>query len=335
VTQLKGLMDNVFASIASGVITTDTDNRITLANRAAETILGFQEKKIDGQALEDTLPSLAHALSKYIDTVWQTDVSLTGLDFNSDLPGRGPVALRFSISPLKDAARITQGMAIVLDDLTDTKRLEAAQRLFERMVSPAVIEQLDPNQLQLVGQRAQITTLFADIRGFTSFSESVSPERLVAVLNCYLAAAAEAILEQEGTIDKFLGDAVMAWFNAPIPQPDHTLRAVRSALDLQKSICSLQDELPDEHFLAFGVGIHFGEAVLGLIGTEKRLEYTAIGDSVNTARRIQERAAAGQILISAEAYQRVSGQVIALPVADVLAKGKSQPLQVYEVIGLK
>jgi class 3 adenylate cyclase len=224
---------------------------------------------------------------------------------------------------------------MVLEDLTEQRRLEAQRRLFERMVSPAVIEQLDPDELQLGGKRLEITALFADIRGFTSFSEKIDPETLVTVLNRYLAAAAEAILAEQGTIDKFLGDAVMAWFNAPIPQPDHTLRAVRAALGLRAAIQRLQSQMLPEFRLSFGVGIHFGEAVLGLVGTEKRLEYTAIGDSVNTAKRIQENSAGGQILLSAAAYTLIHDQIEVRPVAPVHAKGKSQPLEVYEVIGMK
>ena len=126
----------------------------------------------------------------------------------------------------------------MLDDLTERKKLEAQRRLLERMVSPAVIDQIDPDSLQIGGQQRDITILFADIRGFTSYSETQTPEELVAVLNRYLAAGAEAVLAQEGTVDKFLGDAVMAWFNAPLPQPDHTLRAVRAALDLKAAIAS-------------------------------------------------------------------------------------------------
>ncbi len=237
--------------------------------------------------------------------------------------------------PLKDASHTTQGVAIVLDDLTEKKRLEAQRRLFERMVSPAVIRQLNPDQLQLGGTRSQITALFADIRGFTHFSEQVTPEELVSILNRYLAAAADAILAQEGTIDKFLGDAVMAWFNAPIPQPDHTLRAVHAALDLRSRIERLSQELQPEQRLSFGVGIHFGDAVLGLVGTEKRLEYTAIGDSVNTAKRIQENSKGGQILISEFAYRLVADQIDARPVESIIAKGKREPVVVLEVLGLR
>lgn len=243
--------------------------------------------------------------------------------------------MSLNLSPLKDASQKTQGIAIVIDDLTEKKHLEAQKRLFERMVSPAVIEQLDPDKLQLGGKRAEITVLFADIRGYTSLSERLSPEQLVTVLNRYLSTAADAVLAHEGTIDKFLGDAIMAWFNAPLPQPDHTLRAVRAALDMQNTINSLQSELPPEYHLLFGTGIHFGEAILGLVGNEKRLDYTAIGDSVNTAKRLQENASAGQILISAEAFSLVSEKVIVKHVSPIVAKGKRQPLQVYEVVGLK
>jgi adenylate cyclase len=157
----------------------------------------------------------------------------------------------------------------------------------------------------------------------------------VAVLNLYLAAGAEAVLAQEGTVDKFLGDAVMAWFNAPLPQSDHTLRAVRAALSLRAAVEKLHAELPPEAQLSFGVGIHYGEAVLGWIGTKMHLEYTAIGDSVNTAKRIQENAAMNQILISKEAYERVRQDVYAKPCVPLQVKGKSRPVEVFEVMGLK
>lgn len=334
VTGLKNLMDNIFASIASGVITADIQNQITLTNRAAENILGYPSNDIIGHHLDETLASVSKELEPHLTEVRETDKAITDLEISHISPTRGSVDWRFNLSPLKDAGQKTQGVAIVLDDLTERKKLEAQRRLFERMVSPAVIEQLDPNSLQLGGKRTDITTLFADIRGFTSFSENLEPVQLVKILNRYLAAMADAVLAQEGTVDKFMGDAIMAWYNAPIPQPDHTLRAIKTALIIRDSVENLYKELPPEAHLAFGVGIHFGEAVLGLIGTEKRLEYTAISDSVNTAKRIQENSAKNQILISKTAYDRVKDEVKVKFHAELTVKGKSHPLEVYEVLGL-
>ncbi len=335
VTALKNLMDNVFASIASGVITADIQDTITLANRAAENILGSPTEKIIGHRLNEALASVANELEPHLKEVRKTDKPIVDLEISHKSEKRGNVDWRLNLSPLKDASQKTQGVAIVLDDLTERKRLEAQRRLFERMVSPAVIDQLDPNSLQLGGKRVEITTLFADIRGFTTYSEKLAPEKLVTILNLYLAAMAEAVLAQEGTIDKFMGDAIMAWFNAPVPQKDHTLRAVKTALAIRESVEKLYKELPKDAHLAFGVGIHVGEAVLGLIGTEKRLEYTAISDSVNTAKRIQENSANNQILISKEAYELVKNHVEVKPYANMNVKGKTQPIEVYEVLGLK
>jgi adenylate cyclase len=329
------MMDNIFASITSGVITTNIQDQITLTNRAAERILGSASSDIVGHSLAETLASVSMELQPHLTEVRQTDKAIADLEISHHFPTRGIVDWRFNLSPLKDAGQKTQGIAIVLDDLTERKKLEAQRRLFERMVSPAVIDQLDPNSLQLGGKRTNITALFADIRGFTTFSEKQEAEQLVKILNLYLAAMADAVLAQEGTIDKFMGDAIMAWFNAPIPQPDHTLRAVKTALTIRDSVERLYKELPPEFHLAFGAGIHCGDAVLGLIGTEKRLEYTAISDSVNTAKRIQENSAKNQILISRVAYDHVKKEVNAKPHAEMPLKGKTQPLEVYEILGLK
>ncbi len=335
VTELKNLMDDVFASIVSGVITADVQDQITLCNRAACSIIGRASVEIVGRPLGEIMPTFANDILPHLDSVRRTEQPIVGLEFTQNLPERGNVDWRFNLSPLKDADQKTQGVAIVLDDMTERKKLEAQRGLLQRMVSPAVLDQIDLNSLHIGGKKVYITALFADIRGFTAYSEKHSPEELVSVLNRYLAAAAEAVLAHEGTVDKFLGDAVMAWYNAPVPQPDHTLRAVKSALTLREAVAALHAQMPKETHLDFGVGIHYGDAVLGWIGTEKRLEYTAIGDSVNTTKRIQENAAKNQILISREAYDRVKDEIEARPFVPLSVKGKTQPLEVYEVVGVK
>nr|HID14962.1 adenylate/guanylate cyclase domain-containing protein [Anaerolineae bacterium] len=215
--------------------------------------------------------------------------------------------------------------------------MESRYQLCQRYLSPAVIERLpeDPHELKLGGQRQEITSLFADIRGFGDFSQQHDPETLVEVLNQYLAVGAEAVLAEEGTLDKFMGDAVVAFFNAPLPQADHVLRAVRAALKIREGVALLHERLPPAHRLAYGVGISIGDAVVGNVGTAKQMDYTAIGPSVNLARRLQEAAGPGQILLAQEAYQRVRERVEARPLPPMKVKGFSEPITVYELLGLR
>ncbi|UTW13430.1 adenylate/guanylate cyclase domain-containing protein [Marinobacterium rhizophilum] len=334
-TELKNLLDNLFASIVSGVMTSDLDGNISMCNRAAVRILGLRDNSdLVGKNLAELLPPLGTSLLPYLFKVRKSDQPVIGIELSQLLPQRGTVHLRFNISGLRAADEI-QGIAMVLDDVTEKKRMEAQHLLLQSMVSPAILEQLDPEHLQLGGQRSEITVMFADIHGFTSISEQLNAEDLVSLLNQYLAAMANAILIEEGTIDKFLGDAVMAWFNAPVPQPDHVLRAIRSALAIRQAIRSLHDSLSPIFRLSFGIGIHVGEAVLGLVGTQDRVEYTAIGDDVNTAKRIQEHAGIDQILLSAAVYAQVADQIEVHPAIEIQVKGKHLPLRVYELIGLK
>ncbi len=336
VANAKSLMDNIFASITSGIITTDVQDQITLFNRAAESILRKSATVVVGSCLADALPALESELRTLVEEVRRHGEPVVEFETEMSLPGRHLVHLRTSLSPLKDANDEMQGIAIVVDDLTERSRLESRYQLFRRYLSPAVIERLpdDPHELRLGGQRQEITSLFADIRGFTDFSQQQEPETLVQVLNQYLAVSAEAVLAEEGTLDKFMGDAVVAFFNAPLPQSDHVLRAVRAALKIQEGIALLHERMPLAYRLAYGVGISVGDAVVGNIGIPQRLDYTAIGSSVNLAYRVQRAAAAGQILLSHAAYQRAREQIRVRPLPPIQAEGISAPTKVYELLGL-
>ena len=334
VSELKNLMDDVFASIASGVITANLQHQITLANSVAENILGQTQNEMMGKEIDQIPIFNTIKLQNYLSRVCKYNQQFRGLQLKHNSQQNGWQYFRFNLSPLIDVNNEILGTAIIVEDVTETRRLEAQRRLFERMVAPAVIDQLNPDQLNLGGTRAFITTVFADIRGYTSLSERCDPELLVSVLNRYIGAAADAILTEEGTIDKFMGDAIMAFFNAPIPQEDHILRAVRAAIHMRSSMIAIQGELPEELRLGIGIGVHSGEAVLGLVGSQKRLEYTAIGDSVNTAKRLQENAAPGQILISADTFQHIAAIVNAQPIPPLRAKGKRELIEVYEITDL-
>ncbi|MBN1873165.1 MAG: GAF domain-containing protein [Anaerolineae bacterium] len=341
IAAMKNYMDNIFASIASGVITTDERDHVTTINRAAERILLVSADEIMGQPYLHALPGMGVKLTPLLRKVRENDNSVVGYELEPILPKRGQVMLRLNLSPLKDNHEITTGIAIVMDDLTEQHQLKLQVRqirqTFEQYVVPRVVEQLlsDPNSVRLGGVRHKVTVLFSDIRGFTSFSEKREPEESVEVLNHYLTLAAEAILAEEGTLDKFLGDGVMAIYNAPLTQEDHVLRAVRSALAIRDAIAGAHKVLPEEAHLSFGVGITTGYAVIGSIGSTKIRNYTAIGDSVNMASRLQSHAKEGEILLNLEAYEVVRDLVIGRELGYIQLKGHSEPDLVFQVLDLK
>lgn len=340
IAAMKTYMDNIFASIASGVMTTDNDDTITTLNRAAGAILNVDEAAVLGRPCVSAIPDIGPHLKPLMDEVKATD-RVVQKELNAEVPGRGPVYLRLHLSQLKDSHAQRTGIAIVLDDLTETRRLEKRveliEKTFKQYVVPSVVEQLlsNPDQVRLGGVRREITVLFADIRGFTAFSERTDPERLVEILNRYLTLAADAVLSEEGTLDKFMGDAVMAIFNAPLEQRDHTLRAVRAALAIRESIRKLHEQLDPAYRLSFGIGITTGASVVGNIGSSEIRNYTAIGDSVNLAFRFQSHAGPGQIFLNEQAYNNVRPWVEVVPRGPILVKGHSEPDMVYEVLNLR
>jgi adenylate cyclase len=257
------------------------------------------------------------------------------------MPQRGDLFLRLSCSPLRDAYLGTKGATIVLEDLTERRKLEAEQerirQTFGQVVAPRVRDRLlsDPSHLRLDGLRQKTTILFADISGFTSFSENTEPEDLFKTLNYYLSLAARIILEEEGTLDKFMGDAVLALWNAPDPQPDHALRAVRAALAIQERARQIYQPLQGpSHALQFHVAVATGDAMVGNLGTSELFNYTAVGDTVNLCQRLEMAAQPGQILIDQATYSALGDQIIADPLEPILVKGKAQPVAVYNLKGL-
>ncbi len=341
IVEEKHQMDNVFSSIASGVITTDVRDKVTFLNRAAEGILGIQADDVRERPYHCLLPFLGNDLQHVLRFVKRGETSAVAYETQLNLPARGDTSLRVNVSPLRDSRDAITGVTIVVDDLTERRLLEAKARrireTFERYVSPAVVERLlaHPESVRLGGTRQEITSFYADIRGFTAFSENTTPEFQIEVLNQHLTLAVGAILAQEGTLDKFVGDGAMAIFNAPVTQPQHTLLAVRAALATQQAVCEHHARVSEEKRLNFGIGIAVGQAVVGNIGSAVLHNFTAIGDCANFAARLSGIAEPGQILISAEAYDQVQDWVEARFVGHIQIRGHSQPDPIYETLGLK
>lgn len=185
--------------------------------------------------------------------------------------------------------------------------------------------------LKLGGVKRHICVLFVDIRGFTPLSERMPPEQLVLLLNRFLGLTTSCIFEQNGTVDKFIGDATMALFGAPEALEDYVYRAVAAALSMLDKSAELHNQLKEQGFegIGFGIGINCGEAVVGNIGTEFRMEYTAIGDTVNTAARLESQAKPGEILISRDVYERVKDRMACTYLGERTLKGKSEPFPVW------
>jgi adenylate cyclase len=339
ITNMKNLMDNIFASIASGVITTDIRDKITLFNRAAESILGVPASRSIGRPYHEVLPPLERIpLPQLVEEVKRRRRRYIGYEVDVDLPERGTVNLSMNLSTLRDAQDATLGVAIVVDDLTEKKRFERERAMVRRYLPAQLVDNLpdDLSELKLRGERQQITTLFADIRGFSTYSERSDPEKVVEVINQYFAFASAAVDRHEGIIDKYLGDAVMAHFNTPLrPVKDHAWRAVLAAWDFKRAIEEYLQRVPDEDRLTVGVGINTGEPVVGNVGAEDRMEYTAIGDAVNLARRLQESARGGQILLSSSTYELVRDRVEVHALDPIQVRGRQALEQVYELLSVR
>ena len=339
--EMKSLMDDIFQSMSSGVITTDQQRKITAFNLAAERILGTPIETMMGQSLPDVLDILGPRFNMMTYDTIESDTEVLGEELTPNIPERGPTFLRLSVTPLKDAQLGTKGATIVIDDLTEQRHLEAERerirQTFGRVVAPRVRDRLleDPKALRLDGVRQSLTVLFADIHQFTNFSERNQPEDLFEILNSYLSLAAQAVLEEEGTLDKFMGDAVMALWNAPDPQTDHTLRAARAALAMNKAIRNHRALMSEENQLFFSVGINVGDAMVGNVGTSDLFNYTAIGDTVNYSQRLESIADPGQIILSKAAYEAIAKHIIVKEMPPVTVKGKAEAAVVYELIGLK
>ena len=211
---------------------------------------------------------------------------------------------------------------------------------FKKYVAPQIVDKLakDGNfELKLGGEKRNVAVLFVDIRGFTPMSENLAPEEVVNILNEYLALTTSSILDNEGTLDKFIGDATMAVFNAPFDLDDYVYKAIQTAIAIRNGSKELAERLQEKFgkTISYGIGVNVGDAVVGNIGCEFRMDYTAIGDTVNTAARLESRAKAGEILISEAVYKKVQERINAEPVGEMELKGKSVPIKVYRLIDIK
>ena len=341
IAAMKTYTESILTSISSGVMALDNSGRITKMNNALERILNIGSDlylehhytEVLGligdtellRKVQATLPLPA------VDESLLLEVLLVGHpDRNNGLS-----KLNIGWSALLDAKQQRLGSVIVVEDLTDLGKAQQEAEILGRYVAKDVINLVthNPSAAELGGETRDITTLFADIRGYTSLGEDMSPKALVALLNEYLSLLTEAIRATDGTVTMFQGDGVMAIFNAPYDQKDHALRAVRGAWTTLLAI-ERHNQQTGCQPIHVGIGINTGPALVGNIGAVGHLQhYTAIGDTVNIAKRLEQTASANQILLSETTYTAVAPMIRASSVGEVKVKGKSNSIRVWEMTG--
>jgi adenylate cyclase len=337
---VNDLMDNVFASIASGVITTDARDAIMILNQAACRILNVSLDRSLGQIVWQVLPPLREGFDRLLSAVRERNLEET-VEAEPTITGRGPVNLKLKLSPLRDTRQVTQGVAIVVDDLTELKQREAQLKVVQKYLTPAMVENIQSiDRLGLGGERRKVTTIFIDVRDFTTFPPSLRPQDLMETLNVYLTIAADSMTQQNGVIDKYMANEIMALFNTQLnPMDDHAWHAVQAALTMADEFLEFY-RLSGEPATAryYRAGIHTGIATLGNAGSETRKEFTAIGDSVNLAHRLMENALPGQIIISEDTFQQCEAHlndaqhnVRVIARGQIQVKGRQQSTRIYQI----
>lgn len=232
-------------------------------------------------------------------------------------------------------------VSIVIHYVRSAIEKQRVTRTFERYVAPEIVQEIlkeGTENLSLGGKTCDIAVLFVDVRGFTTMSERLSPEKVVFILNKYLTMASDCVEQNKGTLDKFVGDAMMAFWGAPLPQEDAVYNAVKTAMGIVEGAKRVSDELKAEigEELRVGVGVNFGPAVVGNMGAEKHMDYTAIGDTVNTAARLEANAPGGKVYISRAVADALGDRIEYTSLgATIKLKGKADGFEVLDLTKVK
>jgi len=244
----------------------------------------------------------------------------------------------FKPDDLELISAVAAQTAIAVENARAHERLareEVARANYSRFLPEYVVKQMleNPESFKLGGVSQTITILFADIRGFTRISEHAPPEKIVNLLNRYFSAMTDIIFAHGGTLDKYLGDGLMALFGAPTATPDDASNALNAAVAMQRRLLGINTELRDEGFseIGVGMGLHTGEVIVGYIGSDRRSEYTAIGDTVNTSSRLESNARGGEILISDATAKAAHSRYRLNPREAIMVKNREQPVKLWEV----
>jgi len=350
IDSLERYQENVFNSMTNMVVTTDATGRIFYFNEPASNAMGLKQEDI-GRSLENTFKnSLSPKTLKMILQSFEDGNEILGLEgiYRS---GQKEMDYSLNVSPLKSPRGKKEGLTLLFTNQTREKELKQTVQavteerriikdMFCRYMSNEVMESMmeTPDKVKLGGDKRDATVFFADIRGYTSFSESREPEAIVEILNEYFSEAVENVIKFKGYIDKFIGDCIMAVWGVPmLPEKDDAYNAVCCALSIQEMVRSSKRKFFRNvaSRLRVGIGINTGPLVAGNLGSMQRMDYSVIGDTVNLAARLEGVAQADEVIISQSTRNQLGDVFRYENRPAVKVKGKEKPIQIYNVLGMK
>jgi adenylate cyclase len=335
VQRVKNYNDAVLESMTNGVVTLDNQGEIVTCNAAGAEILGYAEDEIVGRSVHDLFDD-DPGIVTLVESVMATNESVSLMDVDihtaSD-EGAQTVSVNVTGVPLRIETK-DEGTILLLENISNEKRIRSTMA---RYMDPALADRLVRGGEDILGGTSAVATLlFSDIRGFTTLTEQLGPQATVSMLNEYFTLMVDCIQHEGGMLDKFIGDAIMAAFGLPQPEPDDADRAVRTAIAMIRSlddwnVIRVSEGKPP---IGMGIGINTDNVVAGNIGSPKRMDFTMIGDGVNLAARLESacKQYSAQILISDLTHRQLNGVYRTREVDRVVVKGKTEPVAVHEVL---
>lgn len=341
VKSLQQYQRNMLQSLSDAVVATDIDGNINTLNKSAEEILQVTEKAIQGKPIwsivhHEKMKQWHAEVLENGETNYYPDQTIKAGEIKKNGDNQNQRNVNITINPLSDSNDEVYGALTVLEDISQEKRMKSAlYRYMTQEVADQIMASKDDSLME--GNRHDVSILFSDIRGYTNLTESLGAVEVVDLLNEYFERMVEPIFKYKGTVDKFIGDAIMAVFGAPLYLEEHAELAVQAALGMRKSLKEYNKirEQDGKEPIRIGIGISSGEVVSGNIGSSKRMDYTAIGDGVNVSARLESitKLYGCDIVISEFTYDLLETDIAVRDLDVIRVKGKNDPVRIYEVLG--
>lgn len=344
VKQQEQIQRDILRSLNNGIISTDKAGNIIAANKSAKRLLGlYSEDKLEGRSVVDLIQIEEGNFTKWFQIALTPKEEKERQQYYPDktliAAGGEEHSVNLSINSITDASDETKvyGVLVLIEDISDEKRLKST--MYRYMTQELAEELLKAGDAKLGGDRKEVSILFSNILSYTTLAERMEAEKVVCLLNEYFETMVDAIYDYKGTLDKYIGDMIMAVFGAPLPLPDHAWMAVQTAVDMRRRLKEFNSRRVqmNQSKIKIGIGINSDNAISGNIGSSKRIEFTVIGDGVNLASRLQgvSKQYGCDIVLSENTYRYCADRIWFRELDYVRVQGKTQPVAIYELVGLR